>query len=79
MSREYDDSAASARAATRTTPVLFYLQAIMDYIQKEGRRQRRREGGRQQNRQLCCVSGDRWAALLFQPVSLFWPAPARFT
>lgn len=39
MSRIYDDSAASARAATRTTPVLFYLQAIMDYKKKEGGRE----------------------------------------
>lgn len=52
----------------------------MDYKKKEAGREEGREGGRSQNRQLhAVVSGDGWAALLFQSVSLFWPALARVT
>lgn len=74
---KHDDSAASARAAIHTTPVLFYLQAIMDY-KKRVRREggwAGREGGNYRKIVRCVLlsTGRGWAVLLFQPIRYFSP------
>jgi len=58
-------------------PVLFYLQAIMDYKKKEGVKKKGWEGEQSQNHQLHpVVSRDGWVVCCF---NMFWPAPARVT